>query len=48
MKDKTFSEIMDEIVNTISSVHMNEAKATRLAVLLAMLETRYELDTAKK
>lgn len=45
MKDKTFSEVMDEIVNTISRVPMKEATTTTLAVLLAQLQTRYELDT---
>ena len=48
MKDKTFSEIMDEIVNTVSRVHMSEATTTTLAVLLAQLQTRHELDTAKE
>ena len=48
MKDKTFSEIMDEIVNTVSRVHMSEATTTTLAVLLAQLQKRYELEAAKK
>ena len=45
MKDKTFSEIMDEVVNTLSRVQMKEATTTTLAVLLAQLQTRYDMDT---
>ena len=48
MNDKTFREIMDEIVSILTRTRMSERTATNLAVLLTMLETRYEQDTRKE
>lgn len=46
MKEKSFSEIMNDITDTLSRAKLHEGTMTKLALLFAMLQTRYDLDAA--